>query len=340
MAEDRNAEPVTSGEITFSQMNRKRLVVGAIIAAVVLVVSAFAYLFLFRSVTDEGNGTDDAARNGYSVPEEPYPNTSLPPEITADDLPANSQGQDGKMNTYADDYFGFTIDYPKDWKATEVKSKESLIATFSSPSSTNVNLRVVEYHRNTTASDIESYVSGAKMVAEQYFGKAWDEKEFNFDSGEVKLVGKQIKSQFKYQDYTTKQWLIVIPYKTKVFEFKYASYSTSADSWDRDREKAITMLNSLRIGGEITSVIKTDDKTGTDFSSAIVIEATDEFDGTAKEYDWLKKNACPNNSGYYGPGKQELKTDNGRHYDIITAHCVDGKKIDYYFMIDSFFGKM
>jgi hypothetical protein len=80
-------------------------------------------------------------------------------------------------------------------------------------------------------------------------------------------------------------------------------------------------------------------ETGKDYLSAIVVTANSEDTGVKWEYDWLKKNSCKKNSGYSKPAGQALQSENDHWYDVITAVCNDGKEIDYYFMIDNYFGK-
>jgi hypothetical protein len=84
----------------------------------------------------------------------------------------------------------------------------------------------------------------------------------------------------------------------------------------------------------------TSDTVGNDFDNAIVVTAYNEFDGVEWEYNWLAENACQNNGGFKGPAGQSLSSNNGHNYDIMTAACTDGNKIDYYFMIDNYFGKL
>jgi len=79
---------------------------------------------------------------------------------------------------------------------------------------------------------------------------------------------------------------------------------------------------------------------GMDYASAIVVTANSEDTGVKWEYDWLKVNGCKNNGGYNKPAGQALQSENDHWYDVITAICTDGKKIDYYFMIDNYFGKL
>jgi hypothetical protein len=81
------------------------------------------------------------------------------------------------------------------------------------------------------------------------------------------------------------------------------------------------------------------EKTGKDYSSAIIVTTNSEDTGVAWEYDWLKKNGCKENGGYSKPAGQALQSENDHMYDVITAVCNDKKEIDYYFMIDNFFGK-
>lgn len=74
-------------------------------------------------------------------------------------------------------------------------------------------------------------------------------------------------------------------------------------------------------------------------SKAIVIQAQNENEGVAKEYDYLKTNGCLNNGGGEKVLSQTLKKYENNMYDIMKIQCNDGQTEVYYFQIDSFFGK-
>jgi len=96
----------------------------------------------------------------------------------------------------------------------------------------------------------------------------------------------------------------------------------------------LTLMLTIATAGCITQ-----EKQGTGFQNPIVIEASHEEEGIAKEYDWLTKNACTNNEGIADLESQELQENNGHWFDIMTMTCNNGQKETYYFQIDSFFGK-
>ncbi len=76
---------------------------------------------------------------------------------------------------------------------------------------------------------------------------------------------------------------------------------------------------------------------GSNFDTAIVIEAKNEGEGLSKEHEWLANNACigksPEQDLY-----EELIKHNGSWYDKFIITCSDGSKETYYFNIDSFNG--
>jgi len=79
---------------------------------------------------------------------------------------------------------------------------------------------------------------------------------------------------------------------------------------------------------------------GTTIENAIVIQADNEEEGVAMEYDYLTDNGCPENGGPKQVLEQIIDYDEQeRMYDVLTVECQDGEIIDYYFNIDSFFGK-
>lgn len=76
---------------------------------------------------------------------------------------------------------------------------------------------------------------------------------------------------------------------------------------------------------------------GTDFENAVVIEADNEDEGVAMEYDWIDDNACLSAGGALEVGMQTLEEHEGSMYDILDVACFDGSEETYYFNIDSFF---
>jgi len=53
-----------------------------------------------------------------------------------------------------------------------------------------------------------------------------------------------------------------------------------------------------------------------------------------QEYDWLRKNC--NGCKFV---QQSLQQNKGKYYDVLTVELHDGSKKDYYFDINSFYGK-
>jgi len=73
---------------------------------------------------------------------------------------------------------------------------------------------------------------------------------------------------------------------------------------------------------------------GLSCNSAIVIDATNEHDGIAKEKAWINEN-------YPGAKevKQELTTCNGKPADQLDLETANGRTVSVYFDISNFFGK-
>ena len=78
---------------------------------------------------------------------------------------------------------------------------------------------------------------------------------------------------------------------------------------------------------------------GESFAAAIVIQADNEEDGVAMEYDWLYNNGCEGKGGVVEVEKQELEENDGQLFDLVYTVCANGETVIYYFNIDSFFGK-
>ena len=78
---------------------------------------------------------------------------------------------------------------------------------------------------------------------------------------------------------------------------------------------------------------------GLSYQTAVVIIAEDEDEGVPAEYDWLGTNGCPANGGPKEVISQELEFVGGHTYDILTVICNDDTQKNYYFQIDSYYGK-
>jgi hypothetical protein len=73
---------------------------------------------------------------------------------------------------------------------------------------------------------------------------------------------------------------------------------------------------------------------GQSIAEAIVINETNETEGVAAEYDWLKAN-YPG----YSMIQQSLINQEGKPYDKMEIKTADGDKKTIYFDISHFFGK-
>ncbi len=81
------------------------------------------------------------------------------------------------------------------------------------------------------------------------------------------------------------------------------------------------------------AIVQFDDRDGSSFEKAIIIEETSEKAGVPAEYEWLRKH-YPG----YKKIKQSLRQYQGRYYDILLIKH-NGKKKTVYFDIDNFFGR-
>jgi hypothetical protein len=76
------------------------------------------------------------------------------------------------------------------------------------------------------------------------------------------------------------------------------------------------------------------DELGGSFETAVVIQASNEFEGVAMEYQWLDERY---------PGYQTLSqttaSQNGKIYDLIMIETIDGTQMMIYFDITAFYGK-
>ncbi len=90
---------------------------------------------------------------------------------------------------------------------------------------------------------------------------------------------------------------------------------------------------------QVDSDCQADSGNGTSFASAIVIQADNEEEGIAMEYDWIYYNGCEGKGGAVDVEMQEFQEQDGQLFDLLYTVCDNGETIVYYFNIDSFFGK-
>lgn len=102
-------------------------------------------------------------------------------------------------------------------------------------------------------------------------------------------------------------------------------------------KKILLILATAAISGCLHQTDKSPATTGSPFETAIVIEAENETTGVAKEYEYLRANACDGN-GYAKVLGQQLLQNGANMYDRLQVQCADGSEEEYYFNIDSFFG--
>ena len=76
------------------------------------------------------------------------------------------------------------------------------------------------------------------------------------------------------------------------------------------------------------------DRDGSGYEKAIIIDKTNESDGVAAEYKWLRE---------HYPGytmiRQSLQNKDNKPYDVLSIKTKDGENKDIYFDISNFFGK-
>jgi len=80
-------------------------------------------------------------------------------------------------------------------------------------------------------------------------------------------------------------------------------------------------------------------KRGSNFMTAIPIQAESTSEGIDKEYQYLYENSCKDKGGFAQLEAQELQMQGDHRYDVMHIICANGEKETYYFNIDSFFGK-
>ncbi|UAY51816.1 hypothetical protein [Ferruginibacter albus] len=74
---------------------------------------------------------------------------------------------------------------------------------------------------------------------------------------------------------------------------------------------------------------------GLSYETAIVIMEQTETKGISAEYKWIKEHYSD-----YVVKTQSLNTHNGSPFDILSLEFSDGRKLDLYFNISNFFGKL
>src|SRR5690349_20003041 len=73
---------------------------------------------------------------------------------------------------------------------------------------------------------------------------------------------------------------------------------------------------------------------GSSIEKAVIVQASNENDGVAAEYKWLKEH-YPG----YARGNQSLMNSGGRAYDRLEITTSNGQPLSVFFDITSFFGK-
>jgi hypothetical protein len=98
----------------------------------------------------------------------------------------------------------------------------------------------------------------------------------------------------------------------------------------------ISCGTTKKIQDNTTSTVMTENVSGdgSSFEKAVVINKSNENDGIAAEYDWLKKNY----PGYQSLG-QGLSFKDKKAFDVIKIKTTDGMVKSVYFDISKFFGK-
>lgn len=81
-------------------------------------------------------------------------------------------------------------------------------------------------------------------------------------------------------------------------------------------------------GTSATAEVSNAERDGSSCERAIIVKSID------AEYEWLRKN-CPGCKFL----RQSLRQNKGKHYDVLTVQLADGSKKDFFFDINSFFGK-
>jgi hypothetical protein len=96
----------------------------------------------------------------------------------------------------------------------------------------------------------------------------------------------------------------------------------------------VLLFFSCKTSRSISNSVSSNGGDGSSFEKAIIINKTNEMDGIAAEYDWIKNHY----SGYINLG-QELAYNKDKPYDIIKIKTAEGQCKSIYFDISAFFGK-
>lgn len=83
------------------------------------------------------------------------------------------------------------------------------------------------------------------------------------------------------------------------------------------------------------TALPVNERDGKSMASAIVIEADDEFSGIAMEYVWLDEHY----PGYQS-NRRITQFDGDKIYDVFPITTAAGTKLEIYFDITSFYGKL
>lgn len=151
-------------------------------------------------------------------------------------------------NTFSDDTYGFSVNYPDNWSYKK-NAKDEYVEFLPSQSSGNeIEVFIGNLGTSSLSSNTKNFASlwFSSMMSSIPGVKKYDQKGFiyNFDDGET-LAGEQWKNEMESKDKKVfKTWIILLPYKNTDFMF---SYGAPIDQYDAHFPKVIDMLNSWKI---------------------------------------------------------------------------------------------
>jgi uncharacterized RDD family membrane protein YckC len=167
------------------------------------------------------------------------PKITAPAENTqATTTSANTQNADN-YKTFQSKDGKYSMQYPSSWVFEE--DKASGLNSFTSGDD---NHNIIVGFISDKDANFDKVVSRFKEVCayQKGVGKIYDEKDFTYNLDGKNIVGKQLKSDCNINNNMTKQWVVVLPYKSDNYTWIYTS---SLDKFNSDMAGKI--VNTLKL---------------------------------------------------------------------------------------------